>query len=162
MRKEVLLGYTVCEDGTIINKAGKVLSTHDNGRGYLITSLRVDGKRKTFAIHRLLALAFIPNPSNLGEVNHIDGNKLNNALDNLEWTTRGANIKHAYDNNLRSASGEKNARCKTTEETVRAICELLQQGLSSAEVRDKGFEYRLVGSIKRRKNWTYISKDYSF
>lgn len=62
-----------------------------------ITVILSDGiKRKTFSLHRLLAIAFIPNPLNLPYINHIDGNKLNNNLSNLEWCTASENMKHAH------------------------------------------------------------------
>ncbi len=58
-------------------------------------------KRKYYLIHRLVAQAFIPNPNNYGDVNHKDGNKLNNNVDNLEWCTRSDNLIHAYNNGLK-------------------------------------------------------------
>ena len=57
-------------------------------------------KNHTFTIHRLVAQAFLPNPENKEQVNHIDGNKLNNHLSNLEWTTKSENMLHAYQKNL--------------------------------------------------------------
>lgn len=161
IRKEVF-GYTVFEDGKVIGKAGQIMSPSNNGRGYLILGLMLDGKRRTKAVHKLVALGFVPNPDNLPEVNHKDGNKLNNHYTNLEWVSRGRNIEHAFQSNLRSALGESNARCKTNETTVRRICEFLQQGYSSAEIRDIGFTYGLVRAIKSKKNWTHISASYSF
>ena len=56
--------------------------------------------KKYYSIHRLVAQTFIPNPDNLPEINHINGDKTNNRVDNLEWVTRSENIRHAYNNGL--------------------------------------------------------------
>lgn len=157
-----LFGYKVHRDGSIVGKRGQILSPRDNGRGYLILGIMKDGRRVTFGVHRLVALAFIPNPLNLPEINHRDGNKYNNCVENLEWCTRGLNIEHAYRNNLRSALGENNARCKTTESEVRRICKLIELGHSSAKIRDAGYDYDLVRAIKSKKNWRSVSNEYSF
>jgi hypothetical protein len=80
--------------------------------GYLKTDLYMDGKRKTKRINRIVAQAFIPNPENKPEVNHKDGNKLNNNVSNLEWNTKPENVKHAWENGLAKPShgmlGKKN------------------------------------------------------
>ena len=64
---------------------GHVLNTGTNSSGYEILQLKINGKRSTFLVHRLVAEAFIPNPNNYDHVHHRDGNKLNNRVDNLEW-----------------------------------------------------------------------------
>jgi len=64
------------------------------------------GKKHTVSVHRLIANAFIPNPQNKPEVNHINGNKLDNNIENLEWVTRSENAQHAVDTGL--MSGQKN------------------------------------------------------
>lgn len=69
-------------------------------KGYARVGIRKDAVKKMFSVHRLVALAFIPNPNNYESVNHINGDKLDNRVDNLEWCTLTQNIKHAYDNNL--------------------------------------------------------------
>lgn len=138
------------------------MSTQDNGRGYRVVWLTLPQGRKIFGIHRLVALCFIPNPDNLPEVNHKWPDKLNNHYTNLEWVSRGRNIEHAYEHKLRSAIGENNARCMTDEVTVREICVLLEKGCSPSKIRDMGYKYELVRKIKNRKNWTHISKEYSF
>lgn len=71
---------------------GKVLMPTDNGNGYKIIGLRNGPKRKNYYVHRLVAEAFIPNPDGLAEVNHLDYNKSNNAVENLEWVSRTENI----------------------------------------------------------------------
>ena len=82
-----------------ISKKGKVLIVSDNGNGYLFIRLHAPIK-KNYYIHRLVATAFIPNPLNLREVNHLDGNKKNNSIHNLEWSTSSQNQIHAYTTGL--------------------------------------------------------------
>ena len=88
--------YTVTSDGRVINSKGEEKIPHIDKYGYLKTDLYKDGKRSTKRISRLVAEAFIPNPANKPEVNHKDGNKLNNNVDNLEWATKSENMLHAY------------------------------------------------------------------
>ena len=78
----------------------KILKTSIDNHGYLQVTLCKNGKVKRFHVHRLVAQAFIPNPENKPQVNHIDGNKLNNNINNLEWNTAGENTYHAYKNDL--------------------------------------------------------------
>lgn len=75
-----------------------VLKEKINSHGYKFIGLGCGkrGNKKNFAIHRLVAEAFIPNPNNLPEINHKDGNKRNNRAENLEWCTRSQNMLHAY------------------------------------------------------------------
>jgi hypothetical protein len=81
---------------------GKQLSPADNGKGYLFVGLCKNGKiRSRCYIHRLVAETFLPNPNNKPCVNHIDGNKQNNCLSNLEWVTYEENNKHAYKTGLK-------------------------------------------------------------
>jgi len=83
------------KDGTILGARGKPLK-HKVHNGYVKVRL----KNGWTPIHRLLALKYIPNPLNLETVNHKDGNKLNNSLENLEWTSRKDNLLHAMKNGL--------------------------------------------------------------
>lgn len=73
-------------------------------RDYITVSLRKDGKDKRYRVHRLVAEHFIPNPDNLPQVNHKDGNKHNNNINNLEWISQSDNAKHAYANHLQIPS----------------------------------------------------------
>ena len=72
----------------------KLLTPHDCGRGYCQVKFCVNGIRSQPSLHRLIAMTFIPNPSNLPQVNHKDGNKLNNNVENLEWCTCAENSQH--------------------------------------------------------------------
>lgn len=88
-------GIGVAENGIIFGKRGKPLTPRIY-EGYQ----QVKAGNQWVSVHRLLALAFIPNPKNYETVNHIDGNKQNNSLNNLEWCSRTENIYHAMDNGL--------------------------------------------------------------
>lgn len=88
---------------------GRLLKIQINNKrnGYCEISLHKEGFEKRYKIHRLVAIAFIPNPNNKKEVNHIDGNKSNNCVENLEWVTSIENIKHAWDNGLSNSNHRK-------------------------------------------------------
>ena len=93
--------YSITPDGVITNiKTGYVKATWVGANGYLHVDLHQEGVKKKVALHRLLALHYLENPENKRTVNHIDGNKLNNSLSNLEWATDAENIQHAYDTGL--------------------------------------------------------------
>lgn len=79
-----------------IGKKSKIIKGFDNGYGYTLVDLRLKNKRKTKTIHRLVLETFLPN-NKLPCVNHIDGNKTNNSIENLEWCTYSQNERHAHD-----------------------------------------------------------------
>lgn len=89
--------YTIDKSGNVYSEVkGGFLNVTDNSYGYKMVSLKIEGKRKwkKAYIHRLVALAFIPNLEELPEVNHIDENKDNNNVENLEWISRLDNVRH--------------------------------------------------------------------
>lgn len=88
--------YEISDIGVVRRKSNHSIITGSvNSYGYRVIRLRYMGKNYDFKLHRLLADYFIPKPSNYDCVNHIDGDKLNNSLDNLEWCTRAYNNQHA-------------------------------------------------------------------
>ncbi len=99
-----------------------ILKPHLTRNGYLNIKLNKNGEGKDFLIHRLVAQAFIPNPENKSTVNHKDGNKFNNCVENLEWQTQSENNHHAVNTGL-SKSGEDCKFSKLTNEQVRYIRE---------------------------------------
>lgn len=92
--------YIICTDGTVHNKKRHNISRWKDNVGYLQVKLSKEGKWYYKRVHRLVAEAFIPNPHNLKQVNHIDGDKTNNEVSNLEWIDNKNNTQHGYDNNL--------------------------------------------------------------
>jgi hypothetical protein len=111
-------GYFINPNGEVISKRfGKVLKTRLNSAGYVITPIRSDGKEKQSLTHRLVAKTFIPNPNNYPQVNHINGIKTDNRVENLEWTTRSGNAQHALKTGLRKA-GEQHLQAKISNAEV--------------------------------------------
>lgn len=93
--------YYICDKGFIISTKGKkpkILKNRYDKNGYVVCYIRDEntGQRKDYKIHRLVAEYFIDNPNNCRVVNHIDGNKQNNNVNNLEWCTHTENNLHAY------------------------------------------------------------------
>lgn len=87
--------YEVNQVGCVRNTIGnKVLKPTLNTWGYPCVTLCFGGKRKNIPVHRLVAEAFIPNTANLPEINHLDEDKTNNFVQNLEWTTKKGNVNH--------------------------------------------------------------------
>ena len=119
--------FQINHKGEVFSKrTNKILKQGISKTGYPIISTRIggrNGKAYCLKIHRLMALTFLTNPTNLPEVNHIDGNKLNNNLTNLEWISKSDNIKHAHVNGLTSTKGENNGSAKLTLKDVNTIRE---------------------------------------
>lgn len=97
MWKHYVKNYYVSDEGLIKNNStGRILKLICKPNGYKKTNISIDGKLHTVFIHRLVAKLFIPNPNNLPQVNHKDGNKTNNNVNNLEWVTAQENMIHAH------------------------------------------------------------------
>ena len=135
----------------IASSDGKIYSTKNIGRakyhqeikqrinndGYCCITTGVNGKRKTTRVHRIIAAAFIPNVNNSPEVDHIDGNKLNNNVSNLQWLT-GIENKKKTPFEIRSATHrhELNGRAMLTAEDVKQIRLLYKNGMKQSEIAD--------------------------
>ena len=134
-----------------INKLGSVISIK-NGKtkelknqignaGYLYIGLSKENKVHNRFIHRLVAQTFIKNVLNKNQVNHIDGNKLNNVVDNLEWITAKENIKHAFENGLIKRSEKQNenlglrSRKKVIDISTNIIYDSLKIGCETIKIK---------------------------
>lgn len=106
-----------------------------NRKGYYIFQLRKNNKYVSKELHRLLAETFIDNPNNLRCVNHIDGNKTNNSISNLEWVSHSENLLHAYKNGLRG-DGQRRNGSKVPHDLIGYIKILCNLGLSSKRISE--------------------------
>jgi len=122
--------------------------------GYFCVNLSKEGKALKYNIHRLVAIAFIPNQENKKIINHIDGIKSHNLIDNLEWVTHAENEYHAQINKLK-ASGEKHGMAKLTELQVRDIRKINSLGLFSRKQISEVYNMtpESIGNILNNKNW---------
>ena len=142
--------YEVSSIGEVRSvKTQKVLhgTKHNGKQPYLYVSLCKNGKVTKKLIHRLVAETFIENPLNKPQVNHIDGNPLNNCVENLEWVTNAENTQHAYDtklNKLKQLHIEYMGKVKS----LRSWC------------KELGFDYKKTWLRYKRLNWS-IEKCFS-
>ena len=138
--------YGANSDGEIISYVGrtKKLIGKIGKSGYRMVVLTINGKKQYHNVHRIIAKAFIPNPKGLREVNHKDGNKLNNAVSNLEWVSTRENQIHAKNNGLET-------KCKINMDIankIRADVGTLR------ELSEKyGLKKTEIGMIRRNKRW---------
>ena len=141
--------YEVSNFGNIRNLKGHLLSQRDNGHGYKNVMLYGTPKRKVYYVHRLVAEAFIENPENKSEVNHLDGNKGNNIISNLEWCTRLENKMHALHSGLIKTTDKMRQNAKAQILKVNSNPELRKRALEAAAKTNKAkskMEYMLNSS----------------
>jgi len=120
--------YLIYEDGRVFSKkSNKFRKAAPNSHGYCLVDLCKDGKRKTFKIHRLIALHYIPNPNNYECVDHKDRNRQNNSIDNLRWVTKQMNCQNRGVNNNNKL------------------------GISNICRRKYGYEFKIVRNGKRHQ-----------
>lgn len=156
--------YTVHKEGYVTSHYNKkpltVQQYKRNKQGkkvvYPRVRIRKDKKSCWVALHRLVAEMFIPNPDNLPHINHKDGNRLNNHVDNLEWCTHEQNIRHAVENGL-NPKGERQGIAVATEEIVREIRKLHSEGFTYPQIAEVvGLKRRTVEAIGSGQNWKHI------
>lgn len=133
----------------------RILRSSDNGYGYKIVTLCKNNKHKKAYVHHLVAQTFIPNHNKLPEINHIDGIKENNAVDNLEWITRADNIKHAIATGL-SPSGSKSKRAKLSKKQARIIKKQFISGVPTRRIANE-FKVGINAVINIATGKTFIN-----
>lgn len=151
--------YTIDTDGVVFNVtkgfALRGTSISKNNR-----YVKIHVGPKFYPLHRLVAQHFIPNPDDLPQVNHIDGNRYNNTISNLEWCSASENVKHAYSTGLKSNHGELNPVSKLTESDVRRIWAMRKSNLTARQIRDRlGLQVSVdaVKLVRTGKNWASLT-----
>lgn len=149
---------------TVVDKRGfyknykEVVSknvTNTTGKYLIISSSGSFGKSRQFYIHRLVALAFIPNPNNLPTVNHINGVKSDNRVENLEWCTYSENNQHAFDTKLKSYNHL--TMSKLTSQDVLNIRKDIENKLKPNKIAAKyGVTVHTIYCIRVGKTWSHL------
>ena len=129
--------YLVSKKGDLFSvRRNRMMKQTTNDRGYKAVSLCKNGKRKVKEVHRIVAETFIENNiCGYSEVNHIDGNKLNNKTENLEWVTKGENLKHAYRTLNRSTVGKKVMCFETKQIYASSVDAGRKTGINASAIR---------------------------
>lgn len=154
-------GYYVDVNGYVYKNNNK-LKPVNNGSGYHVVNISyLTSKRKTERVHRLVANAFIQNEQKKPCVNHLDGNKTNNRVENLEWVTHRENMIHAYKNGLSNPKislGSKHYKSKLTELDVVQIMASLSNGVRSSSLAKRyGVSKCTISDINRGVTWKHIT-----
>lgn len=161
---ENCLGYKVYEDGSVasykkrhghativVEQQQRILKLYRNTKDYLLFDAN---PKRAIKVHRVVALAFIPNPLNKEQVNHIDGNKRNNHVNNLEWVTNSENQIHANKNDLRaSPKGKNNYQFDKEHEN----CKKVEQYSLNGELLNTFVSFAQAGR-SLNKSYTAIAK----
>ena len=138
-------------------KPARMLAQVPHWKGYFHVSIRTPGEEgKAAQVHRLVAAAFMPKPSPAHQVNHKDGDKHNNNIENLEWVTQRENTKHAYENGL-CPRGERHPKARLNPEAVRRIRALRAEGTSLRTIAANfGISRGALHNIFVGKSWRHV------
>jgi hypothetical protein len=152
-------GYFIYDNGTIYSSKFKrflKLQTHKK-TGYSYVCLCNKNIKKTFSIHRLVAISFIPNPKNKLCVNHINGIKIDNTIENLEWVTHSENEIHSYKIGLKCFDGMKSHRAILNDNQVIEIKNRIKNGEKNITIcKDYPVINKTISDIRRNKRWKHI------
>ncbi len=145
------------EQNAIHHCKPRILSQCKANNGYLEVACRTNGERKKFSVHRLIGLAFVPGYFDGATINHINGNKLDNRVDNLEWVSLAKNTSLEWATGLIDLRGENQPGHKLTSQQVRIIRKGLACGLTCGELATLcSMSTSLIDLIKRGARWQHL------
>lgn len=155
--------YVITRTGEVVSfyggRAGpRYLKPFPNRSGYPCVHLAAGGAYKSRFVHRLVACAFIDNPLSKLQVNHKDGNKRNNAVENLEWSTATENRRHAIRTGLWDARGERGGKAKLRNCDIPVIRALRSQGSTHLAIaRRMGVSEATISRVTRGVSWGHAA-----
>lgn len=145
-------------DSAGMRRAGKMMHQCNDLDGYLLTGFCMNGKTRSMRVHRIVAEAFISNPDALPHVNHIDGDKKNNRVENLEWVTHRQNKEHAKNHGL-TARGTGSGRSTLSEKDVDAIRKMTQEGFGPKAISKMlGIGISAINHVRQGRCWGWYGK----
>jgi hypothetical protein len=143
--------------GNEFSRKERVLKPSLQSKGYLTVVLQKNGIRNMVLVHRLVAEYFVSNPLNKPQVNHINGVKTDNNIENLEWVYHRENLDHAIKNNL-TLKGEENRNSKLKDVDVVKIHSLLQKGITTKELSESyNVSYSTIDGIRTNRYWKHLN-----
>lgn len=143
--------------GNSFSRKERFLKLSPQSKGYLTVVLQKNATRKMVLVHRLVAEHFIDNTESKLQVNHINSDKTDNRVENLEWVSYRENLDHAINNNL-TLKGEKNKNSKLKDNDVIEIHSLLQKGTTTKELSEfYKVSYSTIDSIRTNRYWKHLN-----
>ena len=145
-------------------KHPKIMNGSVNNKGYVMIHLRIGDNSEYISTHRLVGKLFIPNQENKPQINHIDGDKLNNNINNLEWVTAKENTAHAFEAKLReNPKGEKHGNSILTKGDVFKIHDLYNKGVFQKKIAKKfGIAQQTVSEIVTFRKWKHLKEEVAY
>ena len=138
---------------------GKNITKRKNKRGYYEIRVGINGKYEDRIVHRLVAKTFIPNLENKPQVNHINGNKLDNRIENLEWNTNSENQKHAYKIGTQpNKKGSNNSNTSLTDDIVINIINIFNLGKKPSIIsKELNISLGIIRNIVQGRTWKHLN-----
>ena len=159
---DINTGYYACRNGDIISKTGKILKPYPTGSGKPYFGVDICTSQQKFRsrlVHRLVWIAFNGDVPDKLELNHKDGDKSNNRLNNLELETRSGNCKHSFRVGLQTNVGINNPSSKISEEIAKTIIQRIKTGNRLVDIsKEMDISIHIIKDISCNKTWKHLER----